>query len=121
MLQLFQKKAEDARNDKILKGGENCHFKFSKGLQGCSHGSRDPTPFCKPFFNQTTYNRWRKCHDDILAIVKRPFFKTFFFQSKTRRGGRHDNLVSTLNLKQCDLPFEKPGYAYAYSSNYGLC
>ena len=34
------------------------------------------------FFNQTTHNRWRKCHDDILAIVKRPFFKNFFLNQK---------------------------------------
>ena len=35
---------------------------------GGSWGACEP-PFCKPFFNQTTYNRWRKCHDDTLAIV----------------------------------------------------
>ena len=27
------------------------------------------TPLSQALFNQTTYNRWRKCHDDILAIV----------------------------------------------------
>ena len=27
------------------------------------------TPLLQAFFNQTTYKRWRKCHDDILAIV----------------------------------------------------
>ena len=35
--------------------------------QGGVLGERD-APFCKPL-NQTTYNRWRKWHDDILAIV----------------------------------------------------
>ena len=25
------------------------------------------TPFLQAFFNQTTYNRWQKCHEDILA------------------------------------------------------
>ena len=27
------------------------------------------TPLLQAFFNQTTYNRWGKCNDDILAIV----------------------------------------------------
>ena len=31
-------------------------------------------PLLQAFFNQTTYNRWRKCHDDNLAIVKKLFF-----------------------------------------------
>ena len=38
---------------------------------GCSQwgswGARDPS--LASSFNQTNYNRWRKCHDDILAIV----------------------------------------------------
>ena len=35
------------------------------------------------FFNQTTYNRWRKCNDDILATVKKALFlKLFFFNQK---------------------------------------
>ena len=29
----------------------------------------------------------------------------------SRRGGRHDNLVSTLTLTQCDPPLKNPGYA----------
>ena len=36
-------------------------------------------PLLQAFFNQATYNWWRKCHDDILAIVKKPFFKNFFW------------------------------------------
>ena len=36
------------------------------------------TPLLQAFFNQTTHNRWRKCHDDILAIVKKSFFLHFF-------------------------------------------
>ena len=39
----------------------------ARGVLGCPW----PPPFCKPFL---TYNRWRKCHDDILTIVKKPFF-----------------------------------------------
>ena len=39
--------------------------------QGGSWGARDP-PVLQAFFNKTTYDRWRKCHDDILAIVKKP-------------------------------------------------
>ena len=27
------------------------------------------TPLLQASFNQTTYNRWRKCHDDTLAMV----------------------------------------------------
>ena len=36
------------------------------------------------------------------------FFVTL---SKTRRGGRPHNLMSTLCLTQCDPPIENPGYA----------
>ena len=36
----------------------------ARGVLGC------PWPhLLQAFFNQTTYNRWRKCHDDTLAIV----------------------------------------------------
>ena len=35
-----------------------------KGVAKGGGGARDTL-----FFNQTTYKRWRKCHDDILAIV----------------------------------------------------
>ena len=46
----------------------------SGGVRGC------PWPtLLQDFFNQTTHNWWRKCHDDILAIVKKPFFLNFFF------------------------------------------
>ena len=34
------------------------------GVLGCPW-----RPLLQGFFNQTTYNRWRKCHDDIMAIV----------------------------------------------------
>ena len=47
------------------------------GLPGGSRRSLDP-PF-QAVFNQTTHKGWRKCHDDILAIVKKLFF---FFNSK---------------------------------------
>ena len=30
-------------------------------------------PLLQTFFNQTTYNSWGKCHDDIVAIEK-PLF-----------------------------------------------
>ena len=45
-------------------------FTFTKmyNIKGVAWGARDP-PFCKPFLNQTTYNRWPKCHDDTLAIL----------------------------------------------------
>ena len=36
-------------------------------------------PFLKPFLTKQTYNKWGKCHDDILAIVKKLFFLNFFF------------------------------------------
>ena len=36
----------------------------ARGVLGCPW-----PPLLKAFFNQTTYNRWRKCHDDTLAIV----------------------------------------------------
>ena len=36
----------------------------ARGVLGC------PWPhLLQAFFNQTTYNRWRKCHDDTLAMV----------------------------------------------------
>ena len=40
-------------------------------LQGRSQGGPGVpvTPPCASLFNQTTYNRWRKCHDDTSAIV----------------------------------------------------
>ena len=40
-------------------------------LQGRSQGGPGvpATPPSARLFNQTTYNRWRKCHDDTLAIV----------------------------------------------------
>jgi len=41
-------------------------------VQGRSQGGPGVpvTPLLlQAFFNQTTYNRWRKCHDNILAIV----------------------------------------------------
>ena len=45
--------------------------------QGRSQGgpgvSVTPPPVLQDFFNQTTYNSWRECHDDILAIVEEPF------------------------------------------------
>ena len=43
--------------------------------------------------------------------LKGSFFKTSL-KSKTRRGGRHENLVGTLTLTQCDPPLKNPGYAY---------
>ena len=45
-------------------------------LQGRTQGGPGVpvTPPLQAFFNQTTYNRWKKRLDDILAIVKRPFF-----------------------------------------------
>ena len=53
-------------------------------------GPRVPvTPPFGSFFKQTTYNRWRK---------------------------QHDNLVSTLILTHCDPPLKNPGYA---PGNYG--
>ena len=36
----------------------------ARGVLGCPW-----PPLLQAFFNQTTYNRWRKCHDDTLAIV----------------------------------------------------
>ena len=45
------------------------------------------TPPFVSFFKQTTYNRWRK---------------------------RHDDLVSTLILTHCDPPLKNPGYAPGY-------
>ena len=48
------------------------------------------TLLLQAFFNQTTYNIRNMSHN-----------------AETRRGGRHDNLVSTLTLTQCDTPFEK--------------
>ena len=36
----------------------------ARGVLGCPW-----PPLLQAFFNHTTYNRWRKCHDDILAIV----------------------------------------------------
>ena len=36
----------------------------ARGVLGCPW-----PPLLQAFFNKTTYNMWRKCHDDILAIV----------------------------------------------------
>ena len=45
-------------------------------LQGrCQGGPGVPvTSLLEAFFSQTTYNRWRKCHADILPIFKKRFF-----------------------------------------------
>ena len=40
------------------------------------------TPLLQAYFNQTTYNRWQKCHDDVLAKVKKPFFFKLFLNQK---------------------------------------
>ena len=55
------------------------------------------------FFNQTTYNRWRKRHDNIFAIVKKAFFK-ICFESKYFRQW----LLSacTLVIPSCRLKYE---------------
>ena len=45
------------------------------------------------------------------------FFVTL---SKTRRGGRPHNLMSTLCLTQRDPPFETPGYALIGDTNIEL-
>ena len=56
--------------------GEEMHNASGQGhRQGGSWGAHDP--LLQAFFNQTTYNRWRKCHNNILAIAKKPFFLTF--------------------------------------------
>jgi len=41
----------------------------------------------------------------MLAMVKKPYFLNFFLN-------RHDNLVSTHTLTQCDPPLKNPRYAY---------
>ena len=56
----------DSDSDSVLYS--DSYHSHSRAQLGGSWGARD-TPFCKPFLNQTTYNRWRKCYDDILAIV----------------------------------------------------
>ena len=47
--------------------------------------------------------------------LSKPFFVVL---SKTRHRGRHENLVSTLCLTQCDPPpfWKNPGYAPVYDS-----
>ena len=49
-----------------------------------------------------------------------PFAGLFVTLSKTRRGGRPQNLMSTLCLTQRDLPFENPGYALIGDTNIEL-
>ena len=78
---------------------------------------------------QPTIFRWRKRHNNNLAvkaIVEKPtFLKNFFckvFSSKALvfisygRGGRHDNLVSSL----CDPSLKNPGYAPEASTWQGI-
>ena len=62
---------------------------FSNTVQGGSWFARDPH-FLHAFFNQTTYNRWQNAMTIFWPVFKTPF--------ESRRGGRHDNLVSTLTL-----------------------
>ena len=94
-----------------------------------SWGTRKP-PLKAFLGKQPTIFRWRKRHDDILTAKKKTFLKSPLFwnlfrikvfssaalvfsqygpsrhvnssPSKTRLGGRHDNLVSTLCLTQCE-------------------
>ena len=50
-----------------------------------------------------------------------PLCKPFFTSIKARCRGRHDNVVSTLCLTQCDSPLKSPGYVLAMcamSSNF---
>ena len=51
---------------------------FNIGLDRGGPGVPLTTPLLQALFNQTTFKRWRKCHYDILAIVKKPFFLLFF-------------------------------------------
>ena len=54
------------------------HKGVDRGVLGCPW-----PPLLQAFLNQTTYNRWQKCHDNILAIqLKIPFFKNVFFYIK---------------------------------------
>ena len=88
---LFIKENKHKLNNRIMLPTEyirllnNAWFKMNR-VQGRSLGSpRVPvTPLCKPFCKQTTYNRWRK---------------------------RHNNPASTVILAQCDSPLKNPGYA----------
>ena len=70
---------------------KNARFRCgnSEWNQGRSQGGPGVpvTPLLQAFFNQSTYNRWRKCHDDILAIVKKPYFWTFFFNQSIFASG----------------------------------
>ena len=47
------------------------HYSGNRLHQGRSQGGPGVpvTPPLQAFFNQTTYNRWQKCHVDTLAIV----------------------------------------------------
>ena len=54
---------------------------LSKGIPRGVLGCPWPPPFAS-LFNLTTYNRWRKFHDNILAIVTKPFFLNFFLNQK---------------------------------------
>ena len=75
--------------------------------QGGSWGPRD-SPFCKPFLTKQPSTGG----ENAMTISGQTFFK-----SQTWRGGRHDNLVSSLILTQCDQPLKNRGYAYAMAAS----
>ena len=70
---------------------------YQERSQGGSWGARDP-PLLQAFFNQTTYNKWRKCHDDILAIVKKPCFKLFLIKNTAWRSTYATPMITSRKL-----------------------
>ena len=58
-------------------------------------------PVTPPFASQTTYNRRRKCHDDILAIIEKPFLKKFFLNQSI------DEIIKTFASRHPRRYFER--------------